>query len=64
VSDLMTVEEFAAKIKRPVATVRWWRSIGQGPKSGKLGRRVVYRTSDVEEWLESSLAATSRGGLA
>jgi predicted DNA-binding transcriptional regulator AlpA len=30
------------------------RSIGQGPKSGKLGRRLVYRRSDVEAWIASA----------
>jgi len=29
------------------------RYCGKGPKSGKLGRRVMYRESDVVEWIDS-----------
>ena len=36
----------------PKATWRYWASIGMGPKSFKLGRRRVWRKSDVFAWLE------------
>jgi predicted DNA-binding transcriptional regulator AlpA len=29
-----------------------------GPKSGKLGRRVVYRRADVEAWIAAAFDAT------
>jgi hypothetical protein len=32
-------------------TLRNWRFLGRGPKYSKLGRRVVYRVSDLEEFL-------------
>ena len=40
----------------PRQTWYHWRTIGQGPKSAKLGRRVVYRRNDVEEWVAEAFA--------
>jgi hypothetical protein len=35
-----------------VGTLPWWRAVGEdGPASFKLGRRVMYRRTDVEKWL-------------
>lgn len=44
-------------------TLRWWRheGKGQGPKSFKLGgRRVAYKKSDVDAWLEACYAEDAR----
>jgi excisionase family DNA binding protein len=60
--DLLTVDEIAAELRVPESTFRTWRSIGKGPKSFKLGRRVVYRRSDVEAWIAQQEQATTRGG--
>lgn len=49
----MTTNEVAAKIRRPVETLRYWRHIGEGPKSFKLGRGVLYARSDVETWIKA-----------
>lgn len=35
------------------STWNHWRSEGQGPPFVKLGSRVAYRGSDVNEWLRS-----------
>ena len=32
-----------------------WRCYGTGPRFCKLGRRVVYRKSDLEKWREENL---------
>ncbi len=53
-SDLLYTEEVAAMARKSVATIRWLRATGQPPRSGRLGRRVVYRRSDVMAWLESA----------
>ncbi len=53
-SDILYTEEVAALARKPVATIRWLKATGQGPKCGKLGRRVVYRRSDVEAWIASA----------
>jgi DNA-binding transcriptional MerR regulator len=49
---LLTPVEVAERLRRPVATVRYWRAVGIGPKSANVGGRVLYRASDVEAWLE------------
>ena len=57
--DLLTIEEVAELTRLPVATLRWYRAMGEGgPKSGKLGRRVVYRRADVEAWIAAAFDAT------
>lgn len=54
-NELLTLEEVAEITRIPVTTLRWYRATGQGgPKSGKLGRRVLYRRSDVLEWIENA----------
>jgi predicted DNA-binding transcriptional regulator AlpA len=53
-SDILYTEEVAALARKPVATIRWLKATGQGPKWGKLGRRVVYRRADVESWIASA----------
>jgi hypothetical protein len=47
---LLTVEEAAEKIDVPAATLVAWRYAAQGPRSFLLGRRVVYRSADLEKW--------------
>jgi predicted DNA-binding transcriptional regulator AlpA len=37
-------------------TLRHWRHMGTGPKSARLGRRIVYRATDVEAWIEAQFA--------
>ncbi|QZH63802.1 helix-turn-helix transcriptional regulator [Mycolicibacterium farcinogenes] len=49
--EILYLEDVAELTGTPVATLRWLRATGSGPKSGKLGRRVVYRRADVEAWV-------------
>ena len=53
-SNILFTEEVAAMARKPVATIRWLKAMGLPPKSGKLGRRVVYRRADVEAWIASA----------
>jgi predicted DNA-binding transcriptional regulator AlpA len=62
--ELLVTSEVAEMTRKPQATLRWYRHQGIGPKSGRLGGRVVYRRADVEAWIEEQLAATSSGGTA
>jgi excisionase family DNA binding protein len=48
---LLTPEEVAERLRRPVATVRFWRAKNLGPKGARVGGRVLYRESDVEAWI-------------
>lgn len=56
VERLLTTEEVAAYFRTVPATVRFWRHVGKGPRSFKVGRRVLYRESDVQAWQEAALA--------
>ncbi len=44
----LTTEEVAELLRTSPETVRFWRHVGKGPKSFKLGRRVLYDVDDVE----------------
>ncbi len=37
----------------PVATLRYWRHRGTGPRSFRLGRRVLYRADDLHSWIDA-----------
>lgn len=56
--EYMTSEEVAELIRTPIDTLRYWRQRGVGPTSIRLGRRVLYPTARVREWLAE---AESRG---
>lgn len=50
--DILTLAEVAEMTRTNPATLRYWRSIGNcGPKSFKLGRRVLYHRAEVEQWI-------------
>jgi len=51
--DLLFGEEVAEITRIPLATLRFYRHNGTGPKSFRLGNRVVYKRTDVEAWIES-----------
>ena len=53
---LLTVPEVAEMTRIPEATLRWFRHAGKGPRSAKLGRRVVYKQADVLQWIEAQFA--------
>lgn len=56
-NDLLTTSEVAALTRAPISTIRYWRHVGWGPPSFRLGRRVLYRQADVDRWLEEVRAA-------
>ncbi len=43
----LVTEEVAERFRTSPGTVRYWRHIGYGPKSVKVGRRVLYAEADV-----------------
>ncbi|WP_448623991.1 helix-turn-helix transcriptional regulator [Geodermatophilus sp. URMC 64] len=49
--ELLTIAEAAELVRAPVATLRYWRHLGTGPRSFRLGRRVLYRREDVHAWI-------------
>ena len=50
-SKYLTTAEVAETLRAPVETVRYWRHIKKGPKSFKVGRRVLYDVADVEAFI-------------
>lgn len=60
----LTTAEVAEHLRTSVETVRYWRHIGKGPASFKVGRSVLYELADVEAFIEDAKreAATLRGG--
>lgn len=54
----MTVQDLAAFLQVPAATLYRWRHLGTGPPGIRVGRYVRYRTCDVAAWLDAK-ATTS-----
>jgi hypothetical protein len=48
---LRTLPEAAALLRTPPATLRYWRHLGTGPRSFKIGRRVMYDEVDLYLWI-------------
>jgi predicted DNA-binding transcriptional regulator AlpA len=48
---LLTLEEVAAMMKLPPATLRKWRAEGRPPQAFRLGKWLRYRRSVVEAFL-------------
>jgi predicted DNA-binding transcriptional regulator AlpA len=60
---VLTLEQVAERTGRPLATHRYWRHLGIGPKTFKLGRRVVALEGDADRWIiEQRGAADAHGG--
>lgn len=54
---LLNSAEVSKMIRVPEATLRYWRHIGIGPKSFKMGpRRVLYLADDVTAWVADQYA--------
>lgn len=58
-SPFRTTDEVAELLRIPSETLRYWRHIGYGPKSFKMGRRVLYRDVDVEAFVEAAIRGES-----
>ena len=53
----LTTNEVADLCRTSPETVRYWRHLGRGPNSFKLGRRVLYDLDDVTSFIERARAA-------
>ena len=51
--ELLSINEVAQMLRVPVGTLRYWRHLGAGPHSFKVGRWVRYRRGDVRAWLNA-----------
>jgi excisionase family DNA binding protein len=49
---LGTVDEVAAFLAVPKATLYQWRTQSKGPRGVRVGRHLRFRWADVDAWLE------------
>lgn len=49
--EYVFADDLEAKTGIPASTWRYWASVNEGPASFMLGRRRVWKLSDVEAWL-------------
>lgn len=49
----MVTEEVAQLLRTTPATVRYWRHTGYGPQGRRVGRRVLYKASEVEAFWDT-----------
>lgn len=53
IDPLLSITELSAYLRAPVSSIYAWRSKGEGPRGFRVGRRVLYRLSEVDRWVES-----------
>jgi DNA-binding transcriptional MerR regulator len=61
IDALLTIEEVAELLRMPVASLRYWRVLGTGPRGFIIGRRLRYIRQDVLDWLDGQRESTGRG---
>jgi hypothetical protein len=49
--QLLTPEEAAGVLRKPVATLRQWRYLGRGPAYIRIEHAVRYRASDLDRFI-------------
>jgi excisionase family DNA binding protein len=59
-SEYLTTKEVADLLRTSPETVRFWRHVGKGPQSFKVGRRVLYDVADVEAFLAEARGAEAK----
>ena len=58
--DLLLISEVSALVRLPVATLRWMRHRGTGPRGFLVGRHVMYRRGEVRRWIREREEADAR----
>jgi predicted DNA-binding transcriptional regulator AlpA len=62
---LLRTAEVSDQTGIPVNTLRWWRHVGEGPPSFRLGKRiVVYPADELTRWIARNQMHTTRGDVA
>lgn len=60
VTKLLTLDEVSELTHIPVATLRWYRAKGIGPKTFRLGGRVMAREDDLDAWIQQQYVASMK----
>jgi predicted DNA-binding transcriptional regulator AlpA len=58
--ELLTMQEVADVVRVPVATLRYWRHLGTGPRSFRIGRSARYWRTEVFAWSTTRPIVTAR----
>jgi excisionase family DNA binding protein len=53
--DILTIEEAAELLHTTTDAIYQHRSRGDGPRAAKVGRRLLFRRSEIEAWFEAHL---------
>lgn len=56
-SDLLTLPETAAYLRKSVKQLEWMVYTGTAPRSAKIANRRLFRLADVEAFIEAAFAA-------
>lgn len=48
----LTTDEVAQRYRTAPGTVRYWRTVGYGPRGTKVGRRVLYSLNEIRRFDE------------
>lgn len=56
----LTIDDVSGEYGIPMGTLRHWRTNSTGPKSFKIGRRVVYRREDIDSWIQEQYDKATR----
>jgi excisionase family DNA binding protein len=49
--ELLTLDEAADYLRRPVDTLRYWRKLGRGPAAARVGRGLLYRKAELDRFV-------------
>lgn len=55
----LTTEEAAAYLRLQPGTLEVWRCRGRGPKYQKIGRRVIYDQTDLDDYASANTVLTA-----
>lgn len=58
-AEYLTTDELAGLLRTTPETCRYWRHVGKGPRSFKVGRRVLYAREDVERFIADARGASA-----
>jgi len=61
--EMLTQDELAKRWQISPRTLEQWRWLGRGPKFLKVGARVLYRPTDIENYEASQICQNTSGPL-
>ena len=50
---LLEIDDVAALLRISRSLLAKWRMVGKGPRFTKVGRRILYETTEVSIWLKA-----------